>query len=235
MGRLKFSRANIKVSKKLIKPWLIPALTALLLIFGFQYVFHKQEKSEFSSAVQNSNLRVGTETKQGYQQVYYEYKDKKFFVTDDTLNHTNPYIHRQHIVWVEHVYGADQVILFDILSQVTTRLSYSGSNANPVVYEGMVAWEKLQSGKPQIYFFDGQTVEQISKEHPSIRPVISKDSIAYAQQAATEWRVIQRSIIGITDKIVARGSENDAWPHFVGDELRTTYADYSRWKIGNVD
>lgn len=233
MGRLAVLK-RFRPNKQQLQVWFLPVLAAILIMASIHTLNDRNSREIFKKHVAEKNLVVGTETIDGFQQVYYEYNNVRIFVTSGGVNHTNPVSSTKYMGWAEQSDVANSLVIYDVLAKTQLRISHGGDSRNPNIYEGKVVWERLRGNQSQIYYFDGLSSGQVSSEFPSVRPVISKTSLAYAQQAPREWRVVQRSLHGATDRVVSRGDETNAWPHFIGDNLRTTYAEYSRFRIGNL-
>lgn len=191
--------------------WLTAAIIGTLLFVFAQPVLAKlagepgqQGQTRDSGA---SKLMLGTETVDGFQQVYYLQGNLQVFVTRDQANHINPAGHGDYIVWVKLVDGAGQIERYHIPTATTVQLTRSGSNQNPRSYGNMVAWERWVDGRWQIYFFDGAVTKQITSGDVAVNPDINAKFIVYGRQDNKgAWRAERYDIAsGRVEKLDSSG------------------------------
>lgn len=222
MGRLSINYAQLK---KLVKGWAIPLGIALTLLLIVQLlIVNPRHKSQFEKFITRQNLKVGTKTINGYQQVFYGYENIDTYVTEGEVNHTNPRINKQYITWEEILPGTSNVVIYNILDQSMLRVSHAGNHQRPAIYDGKLAWEDHSDEKSAIRYFDGLRSFTISGNYSLVRPDIHKNYVAYAEQADS-WRVRERNIDTNEDRLVIEGDADIAYPLYHGDELLTRQID----------
>ncbi len=218
-----------------LRTWGLPAIL-VLIIFAF---FDSQilanpapSKSELQAYLEEEKkLEIGTQTEDGYQQVYYVYNDIKIFVTKNQRNHTQPVTSGKYVAWVETIEGFPQIILYDLLEKTRLQITQTGTNVNPAIYKDQVVWEGLERGVQQIFYFGDEGLKQISSgDNVALRPKIKGQNIIYSQytdDSQKPWQVISYDLTkdpNLEDprEVVKEGGESDSWPSFDGEEIKTS-------------
>jgi hypothetical protein len=126
----------------------------------------------------SGNLEIYLETADGsVQQVTNnEYDDSSPYYDPTTLQ----------IVWQRLIDGRHQIILYDIVSQEESQLTFSRTNnMEPKVSEDGVVWQAWDNNDWEIMFFDGRFTDQITdNDVQDVAPVI--------QDRYVLWTVIGR-------------------------------------------
>lgn len=209
--------------KKLIM-WFLPVVISLALFVGVRPTLAEMStfEEELSILLQTDGVEVGSESVDGFTQIYYIFDGEKKFVTDGSQNSRQPHSAGEYIVWVTDVNGAGQIFLYHIPSGKLIQLTYYGTNLEPKVSKnGNVAWEgwvdqhdsenRLVSEGWQILVFDGKTIKQITQGDLSVDPDIEGDFIVYARKgSAGLWRSVAYSIAEDKHIDVTSGSEGEA-------------------------
>jgi beta propeller repeat protein len=223
VGRLTYSRHIIRI----FQAWFIPvSVAAVLIVAGHAALANPAPSTEeLSEYLSNNSLFVNTETVDGIRQVYYLFNGERIYITNGTNNHLSPVASGQFVTWVETIDGAGQIFLYDVLNKTLLRLSNYSTNQSPFISGNRVVWESWQADRWQIYYFDGQSIHQISSGDTAVRPSINANEIAYAQQSEVtkEWRVLVYDVNTQQSTVVKMGDETQAWPHYVDGQLRTNY------------
>jgi len=176
---------------KIIKSWLLPLALAVVLFIVVRPVL--AQTLEIPNIVS-----VGTESIDGYSQVYYETGGGRKFVTSGNINSKMPAFAGKYIAYVTDINGLGQVFLYDLTSETHTQLTFVGNNLNPKVDDkGRVVWEGWQDPNTtwQIFFFDGLSTKQLTTGDTSLNPDFSGDHISYGRRDITgTWRAVIYSI-----------------------------------------
>jgi beta propeller repeat protein len=223
MGRL-----NFKFFTKQVRIWILPFCLALLLVGGYHTIFANPEPTidELAAYLQNNSLSVGDEIVGGYQQIFYVVDDRKVFITSGGENNRDVIASGEYVAWVREVNGVGQIMLHNVLTKATLQLSGEGSNVNPVISSNKVVWEKWMNNGWQIFYYDGISVSQLSRDYVSVRPQIQDNQIVYAQKLPgnnDDWQVVGHDLRTNNANIITTGDETNAWPHFKGDTIETKY------------
>ena len=222
MGRL---RKKIKKYFKNRKVITLSALGFVLFLIYILILRPAAQKSEFLDYIKTNKLQVGTKLIEGREQVFYEYKGKRTYVTNDQVNHLSPRSSGKYVVWQNESQGQSQIILHDLESRTNLQLSLLGNNTVPYIDGTAIAWQGQLGGKNVIFYFDGVHVTKISGTYPAIRPFVSRNQVLYAQQiSATKdiWQTVLYDGDARQAKVVIEGSANEAsWPRFEGDQIKT--------------
>ncbi len=106
---------------------------------------------------------------------------------DDTAPHYDP--ESMRLVWQRLIDGRFQIILYDIMEQRETQLTFSKTNnMEPKVSDAGIVWQAWDNNDWEIMYFDGAYTEQLtSNEGQDVAPVI--------QDGYVLW-----SILGIEDQ-----------------------------------
>jgi hypothetical protein len=184
-------------------------------------------RDELQSRISENKVRVGSESINGYQQVYYIYDNVQVFITDGKRNHTGALISGQNVVWVETIEGFPQIVVYDLLEKTRTQVTQTGTNLSPALFGNKVVWEGLFDGVGQIFYFDGIDFKQLSSGNLSLRPSIKDSQVIYTQHMGNNmWRVLsQDATTNAPPTVVKEGTEQDSWPHFDGETIKTNLRD----------
>ncbi len=106
---------------------------------------------------------------------------------DDTAPHYDP--ESMRIVWQRLIDGRFQIILYDIMEQTETQLTFSKTNnMEPKVSDAGIVWQAWDNNDWEVMYFDGAYTEQLTNnEGQDVAPVI--------QDGYVLW-----SILGIEDQ-----------------------------------
>jgi hypothetical protein len=187
------------MARRLIQFWLTPFLVAVGLFFAIRPTlaqFVESDETTLTSYLQGNNVEVGDESIEGYNQVYYVFNNEKKFITAGSPNSTFPHTAGEYIVYRKSEIGGDQIYLYNLLTEQTLRLTYSGNNTNPRVSKGgKVVWEGWTDEAWQVFLFNGIKVSQITTGDLSISPDIEDDFIVYSRRdIAGTYRSVVYSI-----------------------------------------
>lgn len=175
---------------KKIKQWVLPLLVASALFFAVRPVLG-QVSQPFEVTT------VGSESVNGYHQVFYVTDTGKIFITEGNLNATSPATNGEYIVYRRNMSaGSDGIFLYNILTDTTIQLSSSGNSTNPKIDRNReVVWQGSVDGSWQIFLYDGSGVKQLTSGDTAVNSQIEGDNIIYARRnAAGEWRAETYSI-----------------------------------------
>lgn len=170
---------SVKIRKMII--W-----TACFVSAGIMFVASKGaidrifEFDKITNHTKNFHIeKTGVIEKDGYNHVFAEINQKKYFVTKGNFNHNAPIASKEFIVWVKDVAGSNQIELHDTLKDTTLQLTHTSNNQNPSINGKNVAWERWTGSTWQIFYFDGKEIRQISKGKVAYAPRFDGDSINY--------------------------------------------------------
>lgn len=106
---------------------------------------------------------------------------------DDTAPHYDP--ESMRVVWQRLIDGRYQIVLYDIMEEVETQLTFSKTNnMEPKVSEAGIVWQAWDNNDWEVMYFDGSYTEQLtSNEGQDVAPVI--------QDGYVLW-----SVLGIEDQ-----------------------------------
>lgn len=182
-------------------PWLFPVIFAGLLFTVVRPIFAQAIEEPLLSL---GDITVGSESRNGYHQVFYSSGGIKIFITEGNLNATSPVNAGEYIVYRKNTSaGADGIFLYNLTSANTIQLSASSNNANPVIDKsGRVAWEgwvdtpdAWVSGAWQIFLFDGTKVIQLTSGDLSLNLDIEGDNVIYGRKDVSGiWRAVVYSV-----------------------------------------
>lgn len=228
MGRLKRKLVIKKANKH--KKWLAVVVSVLMVGGAAGYYYQQHSLAGLLSYAGKNRLKTGVELVDGYGQIYYEYKGKKRFVTNDDANHQSPVANGSEIVWLDELNGQYQVVLYSLETKQRLSLSFIGSNTNPSVDNGKVAWQGVWNDRSVIYYFDGTKVRRISSDVAAIRPYVHNNRVLYAQKRGELWQAVLYDAKRNTSTVVTEGSANKAaWPRFENGKIRTTLKNSAKY------
>lgn len=220
MGRLGKLRFPKRSSKTLI---VLVALTIGTLLFFYYSDIDQPTVGELEAYLKTNSLIVGTDVPgEEFQQIYYWYEGKRQIITDGPTNHFNPLTSGRYIAWQETPDGGNQqiVVLYDVLTQARTQLSFYGSSGGLALDQDHVAWEDKTGKTSRIMLYDGHRIRQISGELTSLHPAVNGDKVAFVEYVDTGNCRIQEydAVTGKTSTVADCLREN-AWPRYDGDRL----------------
>ena len=191
-----------RIDMRIIKAWLIPFLISIGLFLTIRPVLAQ------TISVPN-NINVGTQTVDGFMQIFYEEAGNRKFITSGNVNSHSPVVSGTFIVYVADINGAGQIFLYDVTTGSKTQLTFSQMNLNPKVDDkGRVVWEGWDINKWQIFFFDGKSVKKLTSGDLSLNPDFGGEYISYARRDTTgTWRTVIYSIKDDKSVDVAVGEE----------------------------
>lgn len=222
MGRLKHRQYPRKRNRfsLLINRWVPSIGIALLMVLSAHMtIFANPEPTaeQLSTYLQTNRLSVGTQTVEGYQQIFYNFNGTNFFVTDNKRNHLRPRASGEYMVWVENTDGGNNLIIYSVLTKSRLQITTESTNITPSVYSNKVVWEKWMGDRWHIYYYDGFSVSQLSSGPTSVRPRINNNTVVYAQESAGQWQVVTHDLNTGQDQISQVNGEEEAWPYFETD------------------
>lgn len=224
MGRLKHYRAahrsDDRFHRRLVG-WILPVLLAvgtILVINNGVKADYLPTGTELSQYLQTHPLDAYHQTSNGYQQVFYEYKDQQVAVTTDGYNHTAVTSAGPYVVWQGLISYGSQVFLYNVLTHATLQLTTTGVNESPrVTSGGMVTWQWWDGQHWQIMYYDGQTVRQITDNpnNSAINPVTDGRRIVYAQQIGSDnWEAVSYDLASGQTAVIREGNTiSTAYPY----------------------
>ena len=229
MGRL-----NVRTSRRLRRiatNWSLPLMLSLGLLFGvhsFVQADTPPSSSELADYLQTNALDVGTETIDGYQQIYYNYNGNRVFLTGAPYSHLHPVVSGEYVAWQGQIDGAGQIFVYNVLTGAHTQVTSAGTNQSPAIYRNTVTWESWLDDRWQIFYFDGMQVTQVTFDaNPSVRASGNGQQIIYAEQFPTDWQARSYDIATGQTTTIKQGDEaSTAYPKFMGDNsIKTGIAD----------
>lgn len=219
MGRLRYKHLAL-----ISMGWLLPVVVVTgVIFFAHTRIFAQTGPtvSDLQTAIQKNMLRIGEDTHKGYRQIYYIINNKRYYLTDNAINHTAPMLSGSRVVWLEEQGSARNVYVYDFLTNQKLQLTFTGSHQNPQIQGNIVVWERWIDESWQVEYYDGSKVTPVSKQYSSSRSRLSGDKIAYAQQLPNnQWRVNVYTISSGETTQEYQGPGKAAYPKFVDGELR---------------
>lgn len=160
-----------------------------------------------------SKIEVGSMTQDGYSQVYYVKNGERKFLTSGNRNSRMPHNRGAYITWVTDVAGGGQIFLHNYLTDITTQLTFIGTNLEPRVSEkGEVVWEGWSDNSWQVFFFTGNEVRKLTSDGLSMNPDIENGYIVYAVKDIEKgWSSVGYSI-NEDKSVVIRAGEDAKHP-----------------------
>jgi hypothetical protein len=196
---------------KFLKSWVAPIIVAgigfLLVRPVVAQVIGREDRLREYLMV--SDLDVGLETVDGYQQVYYVFEGSKEFLTEGNRNNRQLSSAGEYLAWVTDINGEGQIFLHHVPTQVTSQLTNFSTNLNPMVdSRGRVVWEGWVEDTWQIFLFDGVSVTQLTEGETSVNPYIEGDYIVFGRRDISGvWRGVVHSISQKGQKDISVGQE----------------------------
>lgn len=191
------------------KSWLVAFFISVGLFIAVRPTLAQlaEKQMNLSSYLQLSNVEVGSEVIDGYNQVYYIFDDDKKFITEGAVNSTLAVSSGEFIAFRKSLTGGDQIFLYSLLVEQTIQLTNSGNNTNPKVSKnGTVVWEGWTQNGWQIFVFDRTKIIQLTSGDLSINPDIEGDYVIYARRdIAGTYRSVVYSIARGEAKEVTTG------------------------------
>lgn len=197
---------------RIIKFWILPLIISVGLFLGFRPVFAQFVEGQtisLSDFLKTDNVTVGSETIDGYTQVYYIINNEKVFITQGSVNSNLPATEGELIVYRKSLAGGDHIYLYDLLTDQTIQLSSSGHNTNPNIDGKNVVWEGQVEGNWQIFLYNGTRVDQLTNGEISINTDIEGDYVVYSTKDITgTWRSMIYSIANKKAKEITIGESS---------------------------
>jgi len=217
--------------RRLASNWALPVIASLLLIFGVHSLVQADTPpttNELATYLQTNSLAIGTETVDGYQQIYYNYKGQKVFLTGAPYSHLHPVVSGEFVAWQGQIDGAGQIFIYNVLTGSHTQVTSAGTNQAPSIYKSTVNWESWIDNRWQIFYYDGFQVTQVTADtNPSVRASSDGRQIIYAEQFPTDWQTRSYDITtGLTTTVKQGDEASTAYPKFTSD---------GTIKTGNLD
>jgi len=191
-----------------IKSWTVSIVVAGLVFALIQPAFAQLVTNDVDLAqtVAVGNVKVGSETVQDYQQVYYIFNSSKTFITKGPQNSSQAVSDKEYIAYSMAIRGAGQIFLYHIPTDTTTQITHSSTNLEPRLSNGNIVWEQWIDDRWQIFLFDGKAIRQLSAGDVSVNPDIEGDEIVYARKNDKgEWRTVRYSIRDKQAQILRKG------------------------------
>lgn len=196
----------------IIKIWFLPVVVSFVLFLGFRPVFAQLIEGQTVSLIdflKTDNVTVGSETIEGYTQVYYVFNNEKVFITQGSVNSNLPVTDGEMIVYRKSLAGGDHIFLYDLLTDQTVQLSSSGHNTNPDIDGKNVVWEGQVGGNWQIFLYNGMKVDQLTNGEISINADIEGDYVVFSTKDITgTWRSMIYSIANKKAKEITIGESS---------------------------
>jgi hypothetical protein len=226
-------RRHLVVKKaRRYKKWLLLPIFIVLLLWGV-HLYRANSQAGLLEYALAKTLPTGVELVHGNGQIYYEYRGKQHFVTNDDHNHQSPTASGQYITWLDESGGRYQVVLYDLAYGQRLELSSIGDNTNPSIYHGKVAWQGDSNSRAVIYYFDGHKVRQINSNYPAIRPYVYRNYVLFAEQlpGKDNWQAVQFDMSSQKSKVLTTGPNRLAgWPRYENGKIRTTLVGSSQYQ-----
>jgi beta propeller repeat protein len=220
MGRL--TGLQSRRVRRLFTGWLLPLVLSAAMLFGvhsFVAADSPPTTDELAAYLQNSQLSVGVDSIDGYQQIYYMWQGSKVFLTSASYSHTNPVTSGEYVAWQGMIGGAGQIFVYDVLTHALTQVTSAGTNQNPSIHGNLVMWEHWESDHWSIYDYDGINVYQLTtSQNSAVRPKSDGHQIIFANQDNTGWNAWSYDMSSGQYTLVKNGDEaSTAYPHFLSD------------------
>jgi hypothetical protein len=123
---------------------------------------------------------------------------------DDTAPHYDP--ESMRIVWQRLIDGRYQIILYDIMEENETQLTFSKTNnMEPKVSDAGIVWQAWDNNDWEIMYFDGAYTEQLTdNEGQDVAPVIQDGYVLWSilgieEQEARVYSLETKETISITN------------------------------------
>ncbi len=234
MVRLSVSRAKLRK----VVDWLPAILISLVIVGAYHtqiYANRAPSSSELAAYLSGGGqVRGGSISTRGYQQVYYMFNGGVYYLTDGPENRRNVSISGRYIAWEKEVNGRGQIAVHDLLTGTSRMVTSTGANQFPRVDQfGNIAWERWDGGVYQViyYSYQNNSLSKISdSERGGIRPTVLGNRVAYAtQEADMSWSVTEVDVVtGDRFSILTGRISTDAWPQYQSQTELTT--DLSQFK-----
>ena len=219
-------------SKNFFPSWLAAIVFAGVLFLLLRpvigrWVFRQRDLEQVLQ--DGENIAVGTQTVSGYTQIYYEFDNKKTFITSGNFNNVNPATEGEYVVWSKMINGAGQIQLYHIPTGLTLQLTNSRTNLNPQVNRaGQVVWESWIREGWQVFLFSSLNLQRITRGNIALHPDIFGDKVVFARKdeegkwTTEQYSILDGSIMEIKRGIAAKYPKIDRdgihFPNFPSDE-----------------
>lgn len=177
---------------KLIVNWILPVLIAAGIFLAVRPVLAQTVETP-------KNVSPGTESVDGYTQIFYDNDGQKQFITSGNISSHSPYSAGNFITYVSDINGQGQIFLYNLASGARTQLTFISTNLNPKVNnKGQVIWEGWSGETWQVFFFDGAATLQLTVGDTTLNPEFGGEYISYGRRnSAGSWRAV---VYSTTDK-----------------------------------
>ena len=197
---------------RILKSWIVPIIVSIALFWLVRPSFAQAlaGKELLVQFLQDNNVQVGVESKNGYTQVYFvDNQGNKQFITEGNKNSRMPYSEGEYVAYVTNINGAGQIFRRNITTDTTIQITNSSTNLNPKVdKEGRVVWERWVSESWQIFLFDGILVKQVTNSGVSVNADIENNYLVFSQKDEEGvWRAIGHDIKDSKEIVIDTGSE----------------------------
>ena len=204
----------------------MPIALACVIVTGAHLALASTDPTteQLAEYLQTNQLFVSSEAINGFQQIFYSFGDSKVFLTEGNTNHSRPISSREYVTWLETIEGTNQLFLYNVITKSKLQLTGYSVNQNQVMDGNRVAWETWVNDRWQIMYYDGFTVRQLSSGDTAVRAAINGNKIVYAQQKTISvWDILLYDVSTNQTEIIKTTDEQNAWPRFDGDEIKTLY------------
>lgn len=111
-------------------------------------------------------------------------KNKVKQITDNAYDDTSPHYDPESmkIVWQRLIDGRQQIVLFDIMEDKETQLTFSkNNNMEPKVSKAGIVWQAWDNNDWEVMYFDGTYTEQLTdNEAQDVTPVIQDGYVLWS-------------------------------------------------------
>lgn len=163
-------------------------------------------------AVASTVEEVGNEIgENGYNQIFIETKDKKYFITSTESSNTDPHTDGEFVSWVGHTETKTEVYFTHATSQKHLALSGDLNATNPRIDQGKVVWEEYVSeGGWQVFLFDGIRKLQLTSGDESRNPHIEGNYVTLGRKGevnawyAEVYNIVTKESVRVAEGIGAK-------------------------------
>lgn len=133
-------------------------------------------------------------------------KNKVKQITDNSFDDTAPHYDAESmkVVWQRLIDGRQQVVLFDIMEDEETQLTFSKTNnMEPKVSDAGIVWQAWDNNDWEIMYFDGSYTEQLTENNAQdVAPVIQDGYVLWnvlggEEQQARVYSLDTKEILSI--------------------------------------
>ena len=214
--------------RKLVLNWLPPLVLAGGIILGLHPGVKADPApttSELATYLQTNQLELGTKVVDGYQQIYYTYKQQQIILTKASYNHSYQQASGPYVVWEGLFSGGSEIFIYNVLTAAETQLTFSGTNSQPSLFGGHVVWRMWDGNHWQIEYYDGRQIRQLTRgDTSSVRGSTDGAKVIYANQLSpSDWKAESYDISSGQTSMIHEGDEaTTAYPAFGPNGTITT-------------